>query len=128
MRYGRINERNTGSWSLAGEPKTRQSKDNSLRILSSKEELAYKAVLLIDDLLKSHSGGYYSYISWDLDSPLIEHWKKNGIVFKGIRKADSRFGGLDKEICHLNTESISDLKLTRGLLIQLNNLHEHIKK
>lgn len=124
MRYGRINERNIGNWTLNSEPKRRIKKEKVIE-LNKEQEKAVFAVDMINSLIKSHNSNYVSYIQWNEGSDLVEHWKKNGIITKRIRKADPRFFGTDKEVCELNINFISDLNLSKQLLIEMNNLKEY---
>jgi hypothetical protein len=124
MKNGRINERNIGSWTHGGEPK-HQSKPKALPELSPEKENALDAVRMIDNLLKSHKGGYYSYVRYDLSNTLITHWVQNGIVTKGVK--ESQYAGFEpKEICHLNESRIDDLKMVRGFLVSLHKLELYV--
>ena len=124
MKNGRINERNIGSWTHGGEPK-HQPKPKALPELNIEDNKALDAVRLIDNLLKSHIGGYYSYVRYDLSNSLIAHWAKKGIVTKGIK--ESQYSGFEpKEICHLNESRIDDLKMVRGLLVSLHKLELYV--
>jgi hypothetical protein len=120
----RINERNTGDWSVNSEPKKRGKKE-PLPELTSQQEIALNLYLMLTNLLKSHKGNYYSYIRYDTTIPLIKNWVDENIVTKGIRK--SKIKGIeDIEICHLNPEKQSELEAVAKALIEKFNLNQYI--
>jgi len=113
MKNGRINERNSGSWSKNSTPKIRNNKIQNEVVLNEIEKKALISLDKINSLLKSDAGGYYSYLPFDLSDELINQWFENGIISKGLKKSKYDFMP-DKEICKL--EKKADLLLTKGIL------------
>lgn len=112
MKNGRINERNTGNWSLLGEPKRTTSKFIDVK-LSKEQEQSIECIELIVYLIRSKNNNYYSYIRWDMDNELLRKWASSGIIEKGMKKSDRSFF-TDKEICIVKKQD--DLELVKGLL------------
>ena len=115
MKKGRINERNSGKWSNGSEPKTKRNTTSENVVLNEIEGKAFTALDTINSMLKSHDGGYYSYLLFDLKNELINQWFSNGIISKKIKKSKYDFMP-DKEICKL--EKRADLLLVKGILEQ----------
>ncbi len=105
----RINERNTGDWSVNSEPKKRGKKDKPLPPLTPQQEKALDLYMRIQNLLKSYKNNYYSYVRFDDTDILIKSFIDEGIITKGIRKATIKHFE-DIEICHLNPDKISVLE------------------
>jgi len=116
MKNGRINERNTGNYSLNSNLKGRRTKKTNDSILTSEQKESQNTINKIDCLISSFKSNYYSYLTFDLTDEQIKHWFENGIVVKGIKKGNPKIFSEDKEICLLVDGKLSDLELTKGLL------------
>ncbi len=108
IKYGRINERNIGHWTLDSEPKKRKrksSKDDTIEtILTEKEEI-------IKDLIRSHNSNYYAYMPFNLNNKFLKELFNKNIIEKGIRESQYEFFE-DIEICKIvDIEKLKNYKL-----------------
>jgi len=117
---GRINERNTGSWSLEGNPKRRNKKAITEEIESDEVSLARESLQKINMIF---SGGVTIYDSGIPE--IVQQWISKGIaVIKNVdnpcvmaRKMQSK-----RDVAFLVEKYRKDLELVRGLLIHFYKL------
>ena len=113
MKNGRINERNSGTWTKNSTPKNRKKNKFKEIVLNDIEQKSLVVLDKINSLLKSDVNNYISYLPFDLSDELINQWYSNGIISKQMKKSKYDFMP-DKEICKL--ENKSDLLLIKGIL------------
>lgn len=119
----RINERNSGHWTIGGEPKRRRQKKQTMPVpvLTDEQMRALDAVEQIEGLLRSYKSDYYSYVRFDCANELHKTWLGNGVAVLLTRVSKYAFADPDT-ILAVNPEKVDDLILVKNLLIEVFRL------
>lgn len=122
----RINERNTGHWTIDGEPKRRRQKKQPPKPIPTDEQMtALSAVDEIENLLGSYESDYLSYVRFNCTKELHKKWLGNGVVTLATRIPKYKFIKPDT-ILALNPNMIDDLTLTKNILIEVYELQSFV--